>query len=84
VVRDHALDLSTDVETIDRMHFEPIQKILRGSEAGLFMIPRSNSSIDASCGRRLTEIMANRSEHDSELTWARQSFDTTTGFVDDE
>src|SRR4029453_2809160 len=84
MVRDDASDLAGHVVSADRVDVEAIEEGCRRRDACLFVIDRSDASVDKRRRQRLSKIVAHRSEHDRHLLRAVESGDSLMSLVDDE
>ena len=81
-MRDDAEHLLADVVAVDRVDVEPVEHRGCRLDARLFVIDRSDPSVDERGRRRLAEIVADGAEHHDDLPGAIEVVDPRARLID--
>ncbi len=81
VLGDHAEHLRAHVVAVDGLDAKPVQKGSRRRHPLLLVIHRSDPSVDERRGRRLSQVVTDRAEHDGDLLRTRQVVDAQARLV---
>ena len=82
-MRDQSEHLAAHVLAVDRMHVQAIEKGRGWRHALLLVVHRPDPAVDERRGRRLSEVVRHRPEHDDELIGAIEIVDPLARLIDD-